>query len=247
MSMRSPTETVTIVGGVMEHIEEAGVHSGDSACVLPPHSLPDSVLDEIHQATRDLAAELKVCGLMNIQFAVKADGDDFTVYLLEVNPRASRTSPFVSKATGRSLARIAAKVMVGVSLAEQGFTEEIWPTYTSVKESVFPFQSVYRGRHCSRVRKCGPPAKSWAFTKDFPMAFAKAQTAAGAALPAKGKVFISMAASHKQKMIEPARQLQQLGFEVVCTSGTARVFRSSGHRSADREKAARKADRICST
>ena len=131
---------VTVVGGIMEHIEEAGVHSGDSACAIPPHSLPQSVIDEIRSATQDLAKELKVCGLMNIQFAVKSDEDNVhTVYILEVNPRASRTSPFVSKATGRSLARIAAKAMTGVSLAEQGVTSEIVPTHTSVKESVFPF------------------------------------------------------------------------------------------------------------
>ena len=127
--------THTVVGGIMEHIEEAGVHSGDSACVLPPHSLPDSVLNEIRDATHKLAKELQVCGLMNIQYAVKVNQDDqFTVYLLEVNPRASRSSPFVSKATGRSLARIAAKCMVGVSLKEQGVESEIVPTHVSVKE-----------------------------------------------------------------------------------------------------------------
>src|SRR5690606_20340517 len=150
----------TIVGGVMEHIEEAGVHSGDSACALPPHSLPPEVIDEIKAATKALAKELNVRGLMNIQFAVKKEGTGnreqgsdgggtavlrspspapYTVYVLEVNPRASRTSPFVSKATGRPLAKIAAKVMAGVSLADQGVADEIIPSYTSVKESVFPF------------------------------------------------------------------------------------------------------------
>ncbi|MFM7923830.1 MAG: carbamoyl phosphate synthase large subunit, partial [Planctomycetaceae bacterium] len=129
----------TVIGGVMEHIEEAGVHSGDSACALPPYSLPAPVVNEIRQATHKLAAALQVRGLMNIQFAVKAEGDQYTVYILEVNPRASRTSPFVSKAIGHSLARIAAKVMVGISLKEQGFTTEVVPAYTSVKESVFPF------------------------------------------------------------------------------------------------------------
>ena len=148
----------TLVGGVMEHIEEAGVHSGDSACALPPYSLPGSVIEEIKQATHALAGELQVRGLMNIQFAVKADsdeprpeasryGDRYKVYVLEVNPRASRTAPFVSKATGLSLARSAAKVMAGVSLADQGLVEEVVPAHTSVKESVFPFSPFRRCRH----------------------------------------------------------------------------------------------------
>ena len=217
----------TVIGGIMEHIEEAGIHSGDSACALPPHSLPEDVLDEIRSATRALARELQVCGLMNIQFAVKADGNAFSVYLLEVNPRASRTSPFVSKATGRSLARIAAKVMAGVSLNEQGETEEIVPAYTSMKESVFPFN-----RFTGVDIVLGPEMRStgevMGIHNTFPMAFAKSQTAAGLRLPSEGRVFISIAAVHKQQMIEPARRLRQLGFEIVSTSGTARVFREAG-------------------
>ncbi len=220
---------ITVIGGVMEHIEEAGVHSGDSACVLPPYSLPASVVDEIRTATKSLAAALQVRGLMNIQFAVKVDGDNAnaTVYVLEVNPRASRTSPFVSKAIGHSLAKIAAKVMVGVSLKAQNFTEEIVPKYTSVKESVFPFN-----RFMGVDIVLGPEMRStgevMGIDADFALAFAKAQIAAGSRLPMKGKVFISMAEAHKKRMIEPARRLKKLGFQVVCTSGTARVFQEAG-------------------
>jgi carbamoyl-phosphate synthase large subunit len=220
---------ITVIGGVMEHIEEAGVHSGDSACALPPYSLPASVVDEIRLATVALAGALQVRGLMNIQFAVKMDGDNSsaTVYVLEVNPRASRTSPFVSKAIGHSLAKIAAKVMVGVSLKEQGFTKEIVPKYTSVKESVFPFN-----RFTGVDIVLGPEMRStgevMGIDADFALAFAKAQLAAGSRLPMKGKVFISMAASHKLRMIEPARRLKKLGFQIVCTSGTARVFQEAG-------------------
>ena len=219
----------TVIGGVMEHIEEAGVHSGDSACALPPYSLPASVVDEIRVATRALATALQVRGLMNIQFAVKVDGDSpqGTVYVLEVNPRASRTSPFVSKAIGHSLAKIAAKVMVGVSLKSQGFTEEIVPKYTSVKESVFPFN-----RFMGVDIVLGPEMRStgevMGIDADFALAFAKAQLAAGSRLPMTGKIFISMSANHKQRMIEPARHLRKLGYQLVCTSGTARVFLEAG-------------------
>jgi len=220
---------ITVIGGIMEHIEEAGVHSGDSACVLPPYSLPASVVDEIRTATKALAGALQVRGLMNIQFAVKVDGDNTnaTVYVLEVNPRASRTSPFVSKAIGHSLAKIAAKVMVGVSLTAQGFTKEIVPKYTSVKESVFPFN-----RFMGVDIVLGPEMRStgevMGIDADFALAFAKAQIAAGSRLPMKGKVFISMAEVHKKRMIEPARRLKKLGFQIVCTSGTARVFQEAG-------------------
>ncbi|MEZ6127240.1 MAG: carbamoyl-phosphate synthase large subunit [Planctomycetaceae bacterium] len=219
--------TDTVVGGIMEHIEEAGVHSGDSACALPPHSLPDPVLDEIRDATQKLARELQVCGLMNIQFAVKMNGSGYTVYILEVNPRASRSSPFVSKAIGRSLARIAAKAMVGVSLKEQGVTSEIIPKHTSVKESVFPFN-----RFSGVDIVLGPEMRStgevMGIDSSFAMSFAKSQTGAGANLPSSGTVFISMTSSAKQKMVEPARRLLTLGFKIVGTSGTARVFREHG-------------------
>ncbi len=243
---------LTLVGGVMEHIEEAGVHSGDSASVLPPYSLPDSVIEEIKQATYALARELKVRGLMNIQFAVKRAADDtkvsaaagedslapvqstgnassteFVVYILEVNPRASRTSPFVSKATNVSLAKIAAKIMVGVSLEEQGVTREVVPSYTSVKESVFPFN-----RFLGVDIILGPEMKStgevMGISNEFPIAFAKSQIAAGNKLPQSGTVFISLAGRHKHAIIPQVRRLQELGFRIMCTSGTARVFRDYG-------------------
>ncbi|MFQ5732087.1 MAG: carbamoyl-phosphate synthase large subunit [Planctomycetaceae bacterium] len=240
----------TIVGGVMEHIEEAGVHSGDSACSLPPFSLPDEVVAEIKDATCRLAQELNVCGLMNIQFAVKqeavvrgplsvgTDGlqeatdhgprtTDHTVYILEVNPRASRTAPFVSKATGVSLARVAAKIMAGVSLEEQGVTEETVPEHYSVKESVFPF-----ARFSGVDIILGPEMRStgevMGIHERFSLAFAKSQIAAGSTLPSEGTVFISMAGPYKSAMIEPARTLQRLGFRIIGTSGTASVLREAG-------------------
>ena len=219
--------TTTVIGGIMEHIEEAGVHSGDSACALPPHSLNELVIDGIREATHRLAKALNVRGLMNIQFAVKQEGYESTVYVLEVNPRASRTSPFVSKATGRSLAKIAAKVMVGVSLEEQGVTEEIWPEYTSVKESVFPFN-----RFLGVDIVLGPEMRStgevMGIDMSFPVAFAKSQFGAGIVLPSEGTVFISMAKAHKQEMIEPVRKLIELGFKIVATSGTAAVLQEAG-------------------
>ncbi len=217
----------TVVGGIMEHIEEAGVHSGDSASVLPPHSLPDTVIQSIREATHKLASALQVRGLMNIQFAVKKHNDDFTVYVLEVNPRASRTSPFVSKCTGRSLAKIAAKIMVGVTLKQQGVTAEIWPTHTAVKESVFPFN-----RFLGVDIVLGPEMKStgevMGIDDSFPIAFAKSQVGAGATLPTSGKVFISMSKAHKEVMVDPARKLISLGFKIVATPGTARVLQDAG-------------------
>ncbi|WP_397569822.1 carbamoyl-phosphate synthase large subunit [Schlesneria sp. T3-172] len=223
--------TTTLVGGVMEHIEEAGVHSGDSASVLPPYSLSESVIEEIKQATYALAKALEVRGLMNIQFAVKRSGDEnspeFLVYILEVNPRASRTSPFVSKATNVSLARIAAKIMAGVSLAEQGITTEVVPKHTAVKESVFPFN-----RFLGVDIILGPEMKStgevMGIADTFPIAFAKSQIAAGNRLPQSGTVFISLAGRHKHAIIPQVRRLQELGFKIMCTSGTARVFREYG-------------------
>ncbi len=217
----------TLVGGVMEHIEEAGVHSGDSACSLPPHSLDQSVIDEIRSATYDLAKELCVKGLMNIQYAVKQDGDEQQVFILEVNPRASRTSPFVSKATGFPLPKVAAKIMAGLSLDDQGFTTELWPTHTSVKESVFPF-SRFSGVDIILGPEMRSTGEVMGIDEEFPMAFAKSQIAAGNVLPTEGKVFISLAEGHKERMIEPARRLLALGFQIACTSGTARVFREAG-------------------
>ena len=218
---------LTLVGGVMEHIEEAGVHSGDSASVLPPYSLPAHVVEEIKQATYALSRELQVRGLMNIQFAVKQTDGEYVVYILEVNPRASRTSPFVSKATNMSLAKIAAKIMAGVSLAEQGVTQEVVPSYTSVKESVFPFN-----RFIGVDIILGPEMKStgevMGIADNFPIAFAKSQIAAGNKLPRTGTVFISLAGRHKHAIIPEVRRLQEMGFRIICTSGTARVFREHG-------------------
>jgi len=238
----------TVVGGIMEHIEEAGVHSGDSACALPPHSLPAHVIDEIRSATKALAKELNVRGLMNIQFAVKRDEkretrDEtkapdgqplstldsrlWTVYVLEVNPRASRTSPFVSKATGRPLAKVAAKVMAGVTLAAQGVTEEVTPSHTSVKESVFPF-SRFHGVDIILGPEMRSTGEVMGIDENFPIAFAKSQIAAGNALPTEGTVFISMAQAHKQAIVEPARRLKALGFNLIATSGTADVLSRHG-------------------
>ena len=218
---------LTVIGGIMEHIEEAGVHSGDSACALPPHSLPVATIDEIRKATHKLAKSLQVRGLMNIQFAVKSTDGEHMVYVLEVNPRASRTSPFVSKATGRSLARIAAKVMVGVSLRDQGVVEEITPAHVCVKESVFPFN-----RFLGVDIVLGPEMRStgevMGIDENFPIAFAKSQIGAGNELPTEGTVFISMAAQYKTAMIDPARTLRALGFQIVATPGTARELSAAG-------------------
>jgi carbamoyl-phosphate synthase large subunit len=217
----------TLIGGVMEHIEEAGVHSGDSACSLPPFSLSAEVVDEIKQATYAMARELQVRGLMNVQFAVKSVDGRHTVYVLEVNPRASRTVPFVAKATGRPLAKIAAKVMAGVSLADQGVFDEIWPRHTSVKESVFPF-SRFSGVDIILGPEMRSTGEVMGIDEQFPLAFAKSQIAAGISLPTEGTVFISMRRDRQHLMIEPARRLRALGFKLVCTSGTARVLSDAG-------------------
>lgn len=206
----------TVLGAIMEHIEEAGIHSGDSACVIPTFSLPPKVLDEISAATKAMARELDVRGLMNVQFAVK--GDD--VYVLEVNPRASRTIPFVSKAIGVPLAKLAANVMVGRSLRELGFTREIVPKHFSVKEAVFPFLR-YEGLDIS----LGPEMKStgevMGIDVDLGLAYAKSQMAAPPPLPRGGRVFISVKDTDKEAVIPVAREFLSLGFEIVSTSGTA--------------------------
>jgi len=206
----------TVIGAIMEHIEEAGIHSGDSACVIPTFSLSQKVLDEISTATKAMARELNVRGLMNVQFAVK--GDD--VYVLEVNPRASRTVPFVSKAIGVPFAKLAAKVMTGKSLRQLGFTEEIVPKHFSVKEAVFPFLR-YEGLDIS----LGPEMKStgevMGIDVDLGLAYAKSQMAAPPPLPKKGKVFISVKDADKDAVIPVAREFVKLGFEIISTSGTA--------------------------
>jgi carbamoylphosphate synthase large subunit/REP element-mobilizing transposase RayT len=206
----------TVIGAIMEHIEEAGIHSGDSACVIPTFSLSQKVIAEISAATKAMARALNVRGLMNVQFAVK--GDD--VYVLEVNPRASRTIPFVSKAIGVPLAKLAAKVMVGRSLRELGFTKEIVPKHFSVKEAVFPFLR-YEGLDIS----LGPEMKStgevMGMDVDLGLAYAKSQMAAPPPLPKKGKVFISVKDTDKEAVIPVAREFVKLGFEIISTSGTA--------------------------
>jgi carbamoyl-phosphate synthase large subunit len=212
----------TVIGAIMEHIEEAGIHSGDSACVIPTFSLSQKVLEEISSATRAMARELKVRGLMNVQFAVK--GDD--VYVLEVNPRASRTVPFVSKAIGVPLAKLAAKVMTGKSLGELGFTKEIVPKHFCVKEAVFPFLR-YEGLDIS----LGPEMKStgevMGIDIDLGLAYAKSQMAAPPPLPKGGRVFISVKDADKEAIIPVAREFLKLGFEIISTSGTADALTKS--------------------
>jgi len=214
---------LTVIGGIMEHIEEAGIHSGDSACVIPPISLSTGIIKEIKEATQALAKELGVIGLMNIQFAVK----DEELFVLEVNPRASRTIPFVSKAIGVPLARLATWVMMGKSLKELGFTKEVWPKHISVKEAVFPFR-----RFPGVDVLLGPEMKStgevMGIDLDFGLAYAKAQLAAGMKLPTKGKVFISVKDRDKPLIVEIAQKLTTLGFELVATKGTAEVLRRAG-------------------
>jgi len=206
----------TAIGAIMEHIEEAGIHSGDSACVIPTFSLSQKVLSEISSATKAMARELNVRGLMNVQFAVK--GED--VYVLEVNPRASRTVPFVSKAIGVPLAKLAAKIMAGKTLRELGFTKEIVPKHFSVKEAVFPFLR-YQGMDIS----LGPEMKStgevMGMDIDLGLAYAKSQMAAPPPLPKKGNVFISVKDSDKESVIPVAREFVKLGFGIISTSGTA--------------------------
>src|SRR5213595_370157 len=209
----------TVIGAIMEHIEEAGIHSGDSACVIPTFSLPQKVLEEISAATKAMARELNVQGLMNVQFAVK--GED--VYVLEVNPRASRTVPFVSKAIGVPLAKLAAKVMAGKSLPELGFTREIVPKHYSVKEAVFPFLR-YEGVDIS----LGPEMKStgevMGMDVDLGLAYAKSQMAAPPPLPTGGNVFVSVKDSDKQAVVPVVREFVRLGFGIIATAGTFEVL-----------------------
>lgn len=212
----------TIIGGIMEHIEEAGVHSGDSACVIPPHTLSEKILNIIRENTRLLSKKLEVKGLMNIQFAVK----NSIVYVLEVNPRASRTAPFVSKATGISLAKIAAKIMVGKTLKQLGINDEKKIKHVAVKESVLPFS-----RFSGVDIILGPEMKStgevMGVDKTFGIAFYKSQLAAGSVLPTKGKIFISVRANDKKSIVAVGRKLVDLGFEIIATKGTYNVLNSN--------------------
>ena len=205
----------------MQHIEEAGIHSGDSACVLPPHTLAPDMIDEIKRASRAMALELGVIGLMNVQYAVK--GDD--LYILEVNPRASRTVPFVSKATGVPLAKMATKVMMGKTLTELGLTKEVEINHWAVKEAVFPFD-----RFDNVDTLLGPEMKStvevMGIDDDLGLALAKGQLAAGSTLPVSGTVFISVRDSDKKTILAPAKTLVAMDFDIIATRGTAEYLNS---------------------
>jgi len=209
-----------IIGGVMEHIEEAGIHSGDSACSIPPHSLSLEIINKIRIYTKSLANELKVIGLMNIQYAVK----DNDIYILEVNPRASRTIPFVSKATGIPLAKMAARVIAGRSLKDIGLTSEINISHTAVKEAVFPFD-----RFAGVDTLLGPEMKStgevMGIDKDFGRAYSKAQTSSGNTMPLSGKVFISVKDKDKPSLPPIVSKFLALGFSIIATKGTAAYLR----------------------
>jgi carbamoyl-phosphate synthase large subunit len=212
-----------VIGGILEHIEFAGVHSGDAAMVLPPHSLSKKVIQTIRDYTYAMAMELKVIGLMNVQYAVK----DEKVYCLEVNPRASRTVPFVSKAIGTPLAKLAARVMAGKTLKELGFTKEIRPKYWAVKESVFPFNR-FHGQDILLSPEMRSTGEVMGLDADLGIAYAKSQMAAGASLPLSGKIFISVSDAHKKQVAAVAKQFADLGFEIVATAGTAAVLEKAG-------------------
>ena len=207
--------SITVIGGIMEHIEEAGIHSGDSACVLPPHSLSAAVIEEIEAASRAMAIELGVIGLMNVQFAVK----DERLFVLEVNPRASRTVPFVSKATGVPLAKLATKVMLGMSLADLGLSEEVVISHWAVKEAVFPFD-----RFDGVDTLLGPEMKStgevMGIDDNLGLAIGKALLAAGSSLPEKGNVFISVRDNDKESIVPVAAELKKMGYTIFATDGT---------------------------
>ena len=212
-----------VIGGILEHIEEAGVHSGDAAMVMPPITLTDPVLEQLKEQTKAMAMELQVKGLMNVQYAIRED----TIYVLEVNPRASRTVPFVSKAIGVPLANIATKVMMGYSLAELGFTQEVEIGHIAVKAAVFPFV-----RFPGVDAVLGPEMRStgevMGIDSSFGLAFAKAQQGAGHTLPLHGTVFVSVRNSDKREIIFIAKKLEDLGFELVATEGTARALARNG-------------------
>jgi carbamoyl-phosphate synthase large subunit len=224
--LRDP-EGKTFIGGVMEHIEQAGVHSGDSACSLPPYSLSKETVDEMKRQSAAMAGALKVVGLMNVQFAIQhKDGQD-VIYVLEVNPRASRTVPYVSKATGIQLAKVAARCMAGQTLASQGITKEVTPPYFSVKEAVFPFVK-FPGVDTI----LGPEMKStgevMGVGKTFGEAFVKSQLGAGTKLPKSGKVFLTVKNADKPRAVDVARALTAMNFELLATKGTAAAFQAAG-------------------
>jgi len=212
-----------VICGIMEHIEQAGIHSGDSACSLPPYSLSNGVLDEMRRQVKLMAKELNVVGLMNAQLAYQDD----EIYIIEVNPRASRTIPFVSKATGVALANIAARAMTGISLKEQGFIKEVIPNHYSVKESVFPFN-----KFLGVDPYLGPEMRStgevMGIGHDFPSACDKAFLAAGEIIPASGKVFVSLRTLDRERLVELGERLSNQGFEIVATRTNQEILQNAG-------------------
>jgi carbamoyl-phosphate synthase large subunit len=218
-----PAKGHIVIGGILEHIEFAGVHSGDAAMVLPPHSLSKPVIETIHDYTRAMARELKVIGLMNVQYAVKGE----KVFVLEVNPRASRTVPFVSKAIGVPLAKLAAQVMAGRTLQKLGFTKEIRPKYWAVKESVFPFNR-FHGQDILLSPEMRSTGEVMGISTSFGSAFAKAQLAADNELPLEGAIFLSVNESDKNTVTPIARRFQEMGFTLHATDGTGRHLRVHG-------------------
>ncbi|MCZ2405113.1 MAG: carbamoyl phosphate synthase large subunit, partial [Burkholderiales bacterium] len=214
-------------GGVMEHIEQAGVHSGDSACSLPPYYLKAETVAEIKRQTAAMAQGLNVVGLMNVQFAIQETDTGDVIYVLEVNPRASRTVPFVSKATGIQLAKVAARCMAGQTLSSQGITKEVTPPYFSVKEAVFPFV-----KFPGVDPILGPEMKStgevMGVGKTFGEAFIKSQLGAGTRLPSSGKVFLTVKNADKPRAVAVARELVAMGFELLATKGTAAAIAAAG-------------------
>jgi carbamoyl-phosphate synthase large subunit len=210
------------IAGIMEHIEEAGVHSGDSACSLPPYSLNDEILEELNVQTKKLAKALNVVGLMNVQYAVK----DNEIYIIEVNPRASRTVPFVAKVIGHPIASIASELMAGASLEKFNLSERKLD-HIAVKEAVFPFN-----RFPGVDSVLGPEMRStgevMGLDRDFAMAFAKAQMGVGIKLPSSGTVFVSVKERDKERILEPVKSLEEMGFTIIATSGTARYLNDNG-------------------
>ena len=218
-----PADATVVIGGMLEHVEFAGVHSGDAAMVLPPHTLSAELMDTMRRYSDAMARELKVTGLMNVQYAIK----DGIVYVLEVNPRASRTVPFVSKAIGRPLAKLAAKVMTGKTLKELGFTEEIIPDYWAVKESVFPFNR-FHGQDILLSPEMKSTGEVMGLDNDLGIAYAKSQMASGSSLPLEGRVFISVSDAHKEEVAVLAKRFSDLGFKLSSTTGTAAVLAKDG-------------------
>jgi carbamoyl-phosphate synthase large subunit len=224
--------TEVMIGGIMEHVEQAGIHSGDSACSLPPYSLPKALQDEMRRQTIAMAKALRVVGLMNVQFAIQGEGDDAVVYVLEVNPRASRTVPFVSKATGQPLAKIAARCMVGQSLASQKDKDgkaprEVIPPYFSVKEAVFPFNK-FPGVDPILGPEMRSTGEVMGAGRTFGEAMLKSQLGAGSKLPTRGTVCITVKNSDKARAVVVARDLHALGFAIVATKGTAAAIAAEG-------------------